>query len=465
MSTALSIRRGNIASSIETWSRMEKNAFPGAETLIRNSPSHPQPDFLSITPSASSSSSSAQASSQSSSSSQAKRHITGDNNETCTPWVKQEYSSDMIGFHEEIIHFYTYMSPKRSERCMRLHVFEKVKNIILKLWPRAQVYPFGSFCTNLYLPTSDIDIVVLGEWPALPLFSLEEAFLKEQIAIDDSVMVLDKTTVPIIKFTDRETEIKVDISFNQDSGLYSASLICQYIQQFPYLPYLALVIKQFLVQRQLNEVYYGGINSYSLILMLVSFFQLHPRKDVAELSSNLGVLLMEFFELYGRNFSYTKVAISLNDGGCYFPKEALENGIEDSLLYIQDPLSVRENACRGCYGIMQVKAAFEHAYNVLHTILMAREDGSATKGVSLLSRIVQISKEVESYRNWTESTWGSASVASPPPFSLTTPIYSSLGVQGAMMHPSPYVLSPPLPHLSQSSYSQQQQQSVDDSNN
>ena len=453
MSTALGIQRGNTDSSaVETWSRMEKNAFPGVETLMRNSPSHPQPEFLSLEPSSSSGQSSAQ------SSSQTKRHITGENTETCTPWVRQEYSNDMIGFHEEIMHFYSYMSPKRSERCMRLHVFEKVKSIILKLWPRAQVYPFGSFCTNLYLPTSDIDIVVLGEWVALPLFSLEEAFLKAQIAIEDSIMVLDKTTVPIIKFTDRETEVKVDISFNQETGLYSANLICQYVHQFPYLPYLAMIVKQFLVQRQLNEVYYGGINSYSLILMLVSFFQMHARSEAADLSSNLGVLLMEFFELYGRTFNYTKVAISIIDGGCYFPKEALD-GVEDSLLYIQDPLEQRENACRGCYGIMQVKAAFEHAYNLLHTILMAREDGTTTRGTSLLSRIIQISKEVESYRNWTESTWGSATISSPPPFSLTTPIYSPLGVQGAMMHPPPhYVFSSPLapipPH--HSSYSHQQ---------
>ncbi len=44
-------------------------------------------------------------------------------------------------------------------------------------------------------------------------------------------------------------------------------------QKFPVLPYLVLVLKQFLLQRELNEVFTGGIGSYSLFLMVVSFLQ------------------------------------------------------------------------------------------------------------------------------------------------------------------------------------------------
>lgn len=44
-------------------------------------------------------------------------------------------------------------------------------------------------------------------------------------------------------------------------------------QKYPVLPYLVLVLKQFLLQRDLNEVFTGGIGSYSLFLMAVSFLQ------------------------------------------------------------------------------------------------------------------------------------------------------------------------------------------------
>jgi len=45
------------------------------------------------------------------------------------------------------------------------------------------------------------------------------------------------------------------------------------MQEFPALPFLVMVLKQFLYQRDMNDVYTGGLGSYSLILMIVSFFQ------------------------------------------------------------------------------------------------------------------------------------------------------------------------------------------------
>ena len=47
----------------------------------------------------------------------------------------------------------------------------------------------------------------------------------------------------------------------------------EFMQEYPNLPYLVLVLKQFLLQRDLNEVFTGGISSYSLILLTVSFLQ------------------------------------------------------------------------------------------------------------------------------------------------------------------------------------------------
>lgn len=79
--------------------------------------------------------------------------------------------------------------------------------------------------------------------------------------------------VPIVKLTDSETDVKVDISFNMSSGVNSARLIKEYKETYPALPKLVMVLKQFLLQRDLNEVFTGGISSYSLILMTVSFLQ------------------------------------------------------------------------------------------------------------------------------------------------------------------------------------------------
>ena len=90
---------------------------------------------------------------------------------------------------------------------------------------------------------------------------------------------LSSLQVPIVKLTDSETDIKVDISFNMSSGVNSARLIKDFKKRFPVLSKLVMVLKQFLLQRDLNEVFTGGISSYSLILMTVNFLQV-SRIDV-----------------------------------------------------------------------------------------------------------------------------------------------------------------------------------------
>ena len=57
-----------------------------------------------------------------------------------------------------------------------------------------------------------------------------------------------------MKMTDRETNIRVDISFNMDNGLRAAELVKLYKKRYPSLPKLTYVLKQFLLQHDLNEV-------------------------------------------------------------------------------------------------------------------------------------------------------------------------------------------------------------------
>ena len=373
-----------------------------------------------------------------------KRLLSGESTSTCIPWRTKVYSCDPTGLHEEIEDLYEYSKPRPSEYLMRSAVIANVTSIILSKWPQARVEVFGSYCTGLFLPTSDIDLVVFGNWMKLPLFSLEEEFKKADIAINGSILVLDKTSVPIIKFIDKMTEVKVDISFNQEGGLVCVRLIQTFVQQYPMLPKLIAVLKQFLTQRQLNEVYYGGISSYSLFLLLLSFLQLHPRNGATDTTANLGVLLIEFFELYGRNFNYNKTGISVLDGGSYFSKDDLqlsnpELADNNALLFIWDPVSPQENASKGCYGMWQVKTAFEQAYLRLHSLVISREL-VAERRESLLSSIIHVSREVDEYRNWVERTWqvpSSASATPPYYYPMLPPLHPSV----------PVYLQSPLPPL------------------
>ncbi|KAM7406445.1 hypothetical protein PAMP_000820 [Pampus punctatissimus] len=333
---------------------------------------------------------------------------------TGTPWKVRNYSEGIVGLHEEISDFYEYISPRPEEEKMRLEVVDRIKGVIHDLWPSAEVQVFGSFSTGLYLPTSDIDLVVFGKWETLPLWTLEEALRKRNVADENSIKVLDKATVPIIKLTDSFTEVKVDISFNVKSGVKAAQLIKEFKEKFPVLPYLVLVLKQFLLQRDLNEVFTGGIGSYSLFLMAVSFLQLHCREDVCSPNINIGVLLIEFFELYGRHFNYLKTGIRIKDGGCYVAKDEVQKNMMDgyrpSMLYIEDPLQPDNDVGRSSYGAMQVKQAFDYAYVVLsHAVSPIAKYYPNNETESILGRIIRVTQEVDAYREWIRKNWGSQS--------------------------------------------------------
>ncbi|XP_066493667.1 terminal nucleotidyltransferase 4B isoform X2 [Tiliqua scincoides] len=330
---------------------------------------------------------------------------------TGTPWKKGNYSQGVVGLHEEITDFYKYMSPRPEEERMRMEVVNRIENVIKELWPSADVQIFGSFKTGLYLPTSDIDLVVFGKWETLPLWTLEEALRKHNVADKGSVKVLDKATVPIIKLTDSFTEVKVDISFNVQNGVKAAHLIRDFIKKYPVLPYLVLVLKQFLLQRDLNEVFTGGIGSYSLFLMAVSFLQLHPREDACTPNANYGVLLIEFFELYGRHFNYLKTGIRIKDGGSYVAKDEVQknmlDGYRPSMLYIEDPLQPGNDVGRSSYGAMQVKQAFDYAYVVLsHAVSPIAKYYPNNESESILGRIIRVTQEVATYRDWISKQWG-----------------------------------------------------------
>ncbi|XP_029282945.1 LOW QUALITY PROTEIN: terminal nucleotidyltransferase 4B [Cottoperca gobio] len=331
-----------------------------------------------------------------------------------TPWKVRNYSEGIIGLHEEVSDFYKYISPRPEEEKMRLEVVDRIKGVIHDLWPSAEVQVFGSFSTGLYLPTSDIDLVVFGKWETLPLWTLEEALRKRKVADENSIKVLDKATVPIIKLTDSFTEVKVDISFNVKSGVKAAWLIKEFKEKYPVLPYLVLVLKQFLLQRDLNEVFTGGIGSYSLFLMAVSFLQLHYREDVCSPNINIGVLLIEFFELYGRHFNYLKTGIRIKDGGCYVAKDEVQKNMMDgyrpSMLYIEDPLQPDNDVGRSSYGAMQVKQAFDYAYVVLsHAVSPIAKYYPNNETESILGRIIRVTQEVDEYREWIRKNWGSPS--------------------------------------------------------
>ncbi|CAB4061499.1 PAPD5_7 [Lepeophtheirus salmonis] len=301
------------------------------------------------------------------------------------PWIKHGSLRlpGVLGLHQEIEDFYAWMLPTTLEHAVRLDVVERIRSAINELYPAARVEISGSFRTGLYLPTSDIDLVICGK-------------------------VLDKAAVPIVKLTDIRSDIKVDISFNMSNGVRAAELIKHFKKLYPSLPKLIYVLKQFLLQRDLNEVFTGGLSSYSLILLVISYLQHHYSQETASSGrANLGVMLIEILELYGRNFNFMNTAIRITDGGSYISKtkfqKVIANGYAPALLSIEDPLDHTNDVGRRSYGFVTVQNSFDRAFAVLTSLVVAQ--ASIPDGKSILNSIVEIPEDVSDYRSWMRETF------------------------------------------------------------
>ena len=79
--------------------------------------------------------------------------------------------------------------------------------------------------------------------------------------------------MPIIKLVDSLLGCRVDISVNMHNGIRAAEIVRSYLVTMPALRPLAFILKQFLLQRGLNEVFTGGLSSYSTAVLIISFLQ------------------------------------------------------------------------------------------------------------------------------------------------------------------------------------------------
>jgi non-canonical poly(A) RNA polymerase PAPD5/7 len=96
---------------------------------------------------------------------------------------------------------------------------------------------------------------------------------KEKRRDEGSIKIYIFVQVPIVKYVDSETNCHVDVCFNQTNGPSNSKIIRKYLNEYWELRPLVMVLKYFLLQRDLNETYSGGIGSYSLVLLVISFLQ------------------------------------------------------------------------------------------------------------------------------------------------------------------------------------------------
>jgi hypothetical protein len=194
------------------------------------------------------------------------------------------------------------------------------------------VLPFGSFVTNLYLASSDVDLVVLnvagGKKQVNSLLLALGNRLRAQ-GVAREVTMVPSARVPLLKYVDVASGLDVDVSLGLEDGVRSANFMKALGELYPAFRPLTLFLKAFMQARGLADVFRGGVSSYILQCMILFHLQvqelMHGRNNPADQrvstfspvpqspTSNLGYLLFTFFELFGYTFVYEEHGMRLGD--------------------------------------------------------------------------------------------------------------------------------------------------------
>ncbi|KAK6058432.1 PAP/25A associated domain protein [Cooperia oncophora] len=201
--------------------------------------------------------------------------------------------------------------------------------------------------------------------------------------------------VPIIKMALNPPyqELDLDININNVAGIYNSHLIHYYSLLDQRFPAVCLLVKHWAITNGIGDAATGSFNSYSLILLVLHYFQcgvqpavlpnlqhLYPEKfgstpPLSELhlfqplsylhrplnKQTIGELLVGFFHYYA-SFDFENIAISMRNSHI-FPRSSMPPETLVYRIFIEEPFD-RNNTARcvtKSYVMDRIQRAFRQA--------------------------------------------------------------------------------------------------------
>ena len=258
-------------------------------------------------------------------------------------------------------------------------IIGNIQQCVDEINPEYKVHLYGSYSTGLCLPWSDIDVVLINQNDHhSDEYLLSKLYMKlTQRSWVKTHKFIETTNIPIIKLVANDIfQFHIDISVQCDRhfGLKCVELVKSYLASYSVLEPIVLALKTLLNNGSLNNPYTGGLSSYGLILMVVSFIQseIDTGKFNAKSPTILGETFINVLGHYGIVFDFTKYVIIT-----YPINQDIVDNEKDNFfsfgqnmheLIIVDPLNRQNNVAKSTFQYMNIKMAFMIAY------MVAKED-------------------------------------------------------------------------------------------
>ncbi|CRH01751.1 nucleotidyltransferase, putative [Plasmodium relictum] len=278
---------------------------------------------------------------------------------------KENGKFNYIGYLEYAsFYILEWLTPTKEEKLLKLKSLLKLELIVKSIFPKSKMEVFGSFVTGLSIPGSDVDVCFMnvdGE-DINCLYIIAYALIKLNIYSD--IKIVKDAKVKILKYTDRESGVQIDICINQKSSRETTEFILKQIKEYIYLRPLVLLLKFFLNSRNLNETYTGGIGSFLLCCMVLHFLQLHPSTfdNYTYNNTYLVKLLIEFFNFYSIDYNLNDNCSIMRGLGHIMPRMLRKEFEGCDRICFENPIDTSLDIGRNAYKIKYILYLFSYTF-------------------------------------------------------------------------------------------------------
>ena len=270
-----------------------------------------------------------------------KQVINGDYDFT-SPGKTQDYLKNLAA---QIEHFIQAQKITKPLIQRRNGIIKHLTKILTNKFLNAKLTSFGSFESGLSLANGDIDLCLEfdGEPPKKVLKKIARMLNEDGMK---DVKLISNAKVPIVKFTDAQSMIPVDISVNNNLSVYNTELLKRYCEFDVRVKPFILAIKYWARNRGICDPVNGTFSSYAWTLIAINFLQCMDIPILPNLSTQDGSrivtiqgkqydvsmdscetvklpkvneksgaeILVDFFAFLANNWPWNKFVVSVREG-------------------------------------------------------------------------------------------------------------------------------------------------------
>ncbi|KAL6853658.1 hypothetical protein ACP4OV_019687 [Aristida adscensionis] len=303
------------------------------------------------------------------------------------------------------------IKPAEHDKKQRLHAIHELADSVCSVQSLrgAYVKPFGSFVSNLYAKSGDLDLSIdLWNSSNLPISKNKKQHVLRELmrtlkirGVARSMRFVPNARVPVLQYISNSFGISCDISVDNYPGRIKSKILYWINTLDERFGDMVLLVKEWAKAQNINDPKNGTLNSYSLCLLVIFHFQtceppiLPPLKEiydgnVAEMASydekhvdeicaanvvrfqcrnisqrnqsSLGHLLASFFHEFFCIRRLSSVVISTYTGRYERIQDNPSWMAKSYSLWIEDPFERPDNAARavGMEELERIGSAFNH---------------------------------------------------------------------------------------------------------